>query len=167
MKATIEFNGKVGEITLTKEQQKVFAEVMAEKKSKFELGDNAYYLKYHGGVDYYVYEDDCNDREAVKRNKYFFTVEEAQFQADKELLIAEIDRFIEENGGEFTEEEWRKGIEVRKYFISYRYKEHNIATLDYDYANSARRINEQYYRTAEIADKAIELFGERMKKYLL
>ena len=166
MKAKIEFNGKVGEITLTKEQQKVFAEVIKPKsKYEFKEGQKVYFIRLDGSIANTRYEKVVEDILTAKRNKYSHTEAEAQFQADKELLIAEIDRFIEENGGELTEEEWRNG-DVMKYCLSFDYNERPVAisvSCDVKY----KRACEKYFRSSDIAYKGINLFGERMKKYLL
>lgn len=158
MKAKIIYNGKEAEIEITDEIEKLFG-MNKSKQIGFENGDVYYYLADDGEVDSDKWDGSELDTNRLARRNAFCTQEGAQFKADKDLLIAEMETFAEENNGEI---DWNDLCQDKYYiYIDYCDNELEIGT-----DCSIRDTFQIYFSSEEIAQKAINKFGERIKKYL-
>ena len=129
----------------------------------------------------YFYIDECfdiheskyyNHKVEIKRielgNCYPFTdgnkdkvFEEVKLIAERRKLQSEMEQFARLNNEE--EIDWNDGRQD-KYYLYIDYTENNIRK---GYALSSRHFNTVYFTSKEIAKKALEKFGDRIKKLYL
>lgn len=162
----LKYEGRTVEVPLTEELKVILKDLVKKGKYGFEENQEVFALESSGVIISCNYEaKERLSKAYIARNKYFHTWDEAYIADEKQLLTAEIDHFIEANGGEFTEEEW-KNASLRKWGIEVEYESDQIS-LGWDVNYKFRQPFNPYFRSEEIAEKAIVLFGDRMKKYLL
>lgn len=163
-KLTLE-NGKTIEMELTKEQEKLINQ-SDKKRTGYERvvhGDTYYssdngfseiaFLKKdeYGDIDNTLYDsaDYINDKTLAKN------------LAKADTLMRKLRRFSVENGGSFSREEW-KDYGTDKYCIFYDYDNCDIVTGNNDVY---RNFGQIYFRSEEIAQKAIDTFKEDLLWY--
>lgn len=136
-----------------------------ERHSKSEIwkplnGENYYFIRAEGTVDYYGWNNDTTDERQFKCGNCYRTKEEAEFVLEKRQVEVELQRFSDKNN---------EGIfdifdtEIDKYYIKYDLEEKEIAI---DYRNYAL-CGEVVFSSKVIAEQAINAIGaDRIKKYI-
>ena len=162
-------NGKTIDMELTKEQEELINQ-SDKKRTGYERVKNCdtYYSSNNGDLsecDGNIYtEDDINDY--VDNSRY----DNADYYNDKILaknitradtLMRRLRRFAVENGGSFSRDEWAN-YDVGEYFIYYDYDNWDIVTGSSDVCKDFGQI---YFRSKEIAQKAIDTFKEDLMWY--
>ena len=171
MKATLKLeNGKTIDMELTKEQEELINQ--SDKKrtgyERVEWGDT-YYSSNNGDLsecDGNIYTaDDINDY--VDNSRY----DNADYYNDKILaknitradtLMRRLRRFAVENGGSFSRDEWANDT-INKYEVhfDYEYNALNIVSS----CSTIKYIFDIYFRSKEIAQKAIDTFKDELMWY--
>ena len=170
MKATLTLeNGKTIDMELTKEQEELINQ-SDKKRTGYERVKNCdtYYSSNNGDLsecDGNIYtEDDINDY--IDNSKY----DNADYYNDETLakniaradtLMRKLRRFTVENGGSFSKEEWAND-DILKYYIWYNSCRREI---NINYASYYKILFPVYFRSEEIAQKAIDTFGEDLIWY--
>lgn len=143
--------------------------VTLNKKTGYERVKNCdtYYSSNNGDLsecDGNIYtEDDINDY--VDNSRY----DNAEYYNDKTLakniaradtLMRRLRRFAVENGGSFSREEWAND-DILKYYMVFNYDDNRIEA---DWIQDYKHL-EVYFRSGEIAQKAIDTFKEDLMWY--
>lgn len=148
----------------------VFRELMSGKckiekiphkpKSVWDLknGDN-YYYTYSGGCTITTYYNNHDtDKKRIKFGNAFLTEKEALFEVERRKCEAILLKYGTRNMMSLG------NIEVGKYYIYY---DHDINTLVIQFRNRLNYQGTIYFKSGELAQKAIEEVGEdRLKKYV-
>jgi hypothetical protein len=154
-------------VIFTSGEKKDFIEIVAEyekpksnvlfalNKNEIQGGQPYWYI----GSDNSLYEDSWGntsiDIARFNLNNVFLTKENAQKQADRNQLLADIERFAAENNGEI---DWSE-VNKTKYFISYD----NLDNKWVGDSNSKYKIQgTTYFSSATIAAQALEKFKDRL-----
>ena len=160
-KAKIIYNGKEAEILLTDELLELFKK--KEKKKRFipKLGEIYFCIDFDGAVDSCQFDNDDYDKGVISLGNCYRTEAEAIFAIERQKLLIELQDFADENNNEID-----FGKPTEKYRIvfscAFGITYHRLYT-DKVYQLKNMDI---YFSSKEIAEKAIEKFGERMKKYI-
>ena len=146
---------------LEKEVPAEILKMLGLEKKRFEDGERYYFINDFGMIDYAIWKNDNVDNYRLKHNNAFHTEKEAEFELEKQEVLAELREFAEENNTE--EIDW-KIFSQQKWFILYEFGNEIIG---YSYTISWKRINEIYFTSEQLAQQAIAKVGEeRLKKYL-
>ena len=168
-KLTLE-NGKTIDMELTKEQEELINQ--SDKKrtgyEKVTYGDT-YYSSDNGGlsnddtnISMNDYVGDYIDNSKYENADYYNDETLAKNIARADTLMRKLRRFAVENGGSFTKKEWEDD-DISKCEIFYNY---DIKRLDInEMIDNCRYIFEIYFRSREIAQKAIDTFKEDLLWY--
>lgn len=105
---------------------------------------------------------DSNDRTTFEHGLYFNTEQEAEQYLKKRKLLFKIHQWAkEQNGG--WEPDWEEE-EGKKWYVYYNHVEESLkVTWGY---NSTNFIKLPYFKTEEIAQECIEIFGDEIKEVL-
>lgn len=170
MKAILKLeNGKTIDMELTKEQEELINQ-NDKKRTGYEkvtYGDT-YYSSDNGGLSNDDTNISMNDyvRDYIDNSKY----ENADYYNDKTLaknlakadtLMRKLRRFSVENGGSFSREEWAND-DILKYYMVFNYDDNRIET---DWIHDYKHLGQVYFRSGEIAQKAIDTFKEDLIWY--
>ena len=168
-KLTLE-NGKTIDMELTKEQEELINQ-NDKKRTGYEkvtYGDT-YYSSDNGGlsnddtnISMNDYVGDYIDNSKYENADYYNDETLAKNLAKADTLMRKLRRFAVENGGSFSKEEW-KDYTVSKYEIYFNYSNDNI--LHINEINFNKFIFGIYFRSEEIAQKAIDTFKEDLLWY--
>jgi hypothetical protein len=168
MKAKIIYNGREFPIEIPDEMKKLFDN--NAPKANFKYGEVYYYLADDGEVDSDRWGCSELDINRLVRRNAFRTEKEAQFKAEKDLLIAEIETFAEEENDKIDWSDFYQGkyyiysdFYQGKYYIYLDYSDNQLSIRDVELNRDTFQI---YFSSKEIAQKAIDKFGDRIKKYL-
>ena len=167
-KLTLE-NGKTIDMELTNEQEELINQ-SDKKRTGYERVKNCdtYYSSNNGDLsecDGNIYtEDDINDY--IDNSKY----DNADYYNDETLakniaradtLMRKLRRFSVENGGSFSREEWAND-DILKYYMVFNYDDNRIEA---DWIQDYKHLGQVYFRSGEIAQKAINTFKEDLMWY--
>ena len=135
-------------------------EILENKGKPIERFQKYYLLTTFGGVTKQVYDDVNLHINNVGQGNAFHTEQEAELEANRRNLLHRFKEFRDKcNGG------WEadfKNFSERKYFVVYGGGSENIFITcknEYDYFNLFG-----YFKNESDARKAIELFGDEIKK---
>lgn len=115
------------------------------------LEDN-YYIETYGNID----SSDLLDEEQINCLNAFKTKEKAEEIAFKQLLFRKLQKFSDENGGNEI------GRSENKYYIWFDTEQDYLDVSSYD---DTKDFGGVYFKSGEIAEKAIELFKDDLVKY--
>lgn len=173
MKATLTLeNGKTIEMELTEEQSKLINQ-HTKKRTGYERAKyyNAYYSSDNSGFinNNIIVNEDVDVKDWVANSRY----ESADYYNDETLaknitradaLMRKLRRFAVENGGSFSKEEWEwKDDYIEMYKITYNYLNKTFNVM-HSYAGNKHAFS-VYFRSEEIAKKAIDTFKEDLLWY--
>ena len=167
-KLTLE-NGKTIDMELTREQEELINQ--SDKKrtgyEKVTYGDT-YYSSDNGGlsnddtnISMNDYMGDYIDNSKYDNADYYNDETLAKNIARADTLMRKLRRFAVENGGSFSKEEW-ENYGIGKYCIYYDYDDCNITISNCD---TYKDFGQIYFRSEEIARKAINTFGKELLWY--
>lgn len=146
---------------LEKEVPAEILKMLGLKKKGFEEGENYYYIGTGGHINWAKWGNSDFDNYRLKHNNAFHTEKEAEFEFEKQEVLAELRQFAEENNTE--EIDW-ENIDKSKYYITYDYE---CKILRYPCSVSWKNTNEIYFTSQKLAQQAVAKVGEeRLKKYL-
>ena len=135
----------------------IWAENM--KKDRPSKGDVYYRMYGNGDIDICRWNDDKVDNDYWDLGFGFFTKEEAEFKREKIKIEEELKRFAKKHNN--REIDWTD-FEQTKYCIVWDHCSKKF--LKYFYATE--KMNNVYFTSAELCEKAIKEIGEdRIKKY--
>ena len=166
-KLTLE-NGKTIDMELTKEQEELISQ--SGKKTGYEkvifgdtyyASDNTGLTKDNTNIATEQYIGDYFDNARYDNADYYNDETLAKNIARADTLMRKLRRFAVENGGSFSKEEW-KDDDISKYYIEFDYYNNE---LDIDDMVSYRYFGQIYFRSEEIAQKAIDTFKEDLLWY--
>nr|DAD66863.1 MAG TPA: hypothetical protein [Siphoviridae sp. ctFNZ2] len=135
----------------------------SKNKCPFKYGDVYFVIDYDGKIRGFRWENMPPDYDAFIFKNAFKYEENAQFEREKRLLLIEFHNFRDEVNGDW-EPNWFNGREV-KYFISYNPKiksfliEETVGATDFTSLG--------YFKKEEDCLKAIDMFGEEIKRLLV
>ena len=130
-------------------------------KSVYDLknGDVYYFLTSYGYVMKTVWVNTDADNEKLSIGNAFLTEKDAEFEAERLKVIAELKKYAKE----FSDEDWARNNRVQKYYIYYNWSTGNLFA-NYNYEVSYG--NQLLFESGEKAKEAIAAVGEdRIKKY--
>lgn len=105
--------------------------------------------------------DNC-DTKAFKHGLYFKTEEEAEQRLKERKLLFKLHQWAKEKNGDWKTD-WKED-EEKKWYVYYNHVEENLkVTWGY---NSTNFIKLPYFKTEEIAQACIDLFGDEIKEVL-
>ena len=144
---------------LEKEVPAEILKMLGLKKKGFEIGERYYYIDDCGRIDSACWNYHIYDLYRLKHGNVFHA-EEAEFEFEKQEVLAELQEFAEENNGEI---DWENCGQIKWYLIcNYIYKSIEIFS-----SNSWKHLNDIYFTSQELAKQAVAKVGEeRIKKYL-
>ena len=128
-----------------------------EKSSRWKPNhrDIYYYLNHNSKISDATYYNDAFDAGVMAIGNYFSTKEEAEFEAERLKVLAEMKEFEESPDREWDGENEHFCI----YWSFYR----NCIGIDY---KTESKHNEIYFESKEIAEKCMSKVGaDRIKKY--
>ncbi len=111
-----------------------------------------YFIDIEGEVRRVQWFKDQFDEQRYNFGNCFRTEEEAELHRDRLQLYTDMKRFAEQNNGEFED--------GKRWYI---YLDNVENSIEVDCYYSFVVPFDVYFSSQEIADKAVELFGERMK----
>ena len=124
----------------------------------FKEGDEYWGLNSDGSVSRLVWDKDCIDQSVLMLGNAFKTSKEAILEADRRVLLHRFKMFRDKCNGDWKNNFYR---EQRHHYIDFCNSEDELFT------------NSTYYKTFELfgyfknesdCDKAIELFGDEIKR---
>ena len=147
---------------LNKEMEKL-RKIIEEPDSKIwrpEFDEEFYFISDKGTISDDTWYDTDADKSKFALNNVFKTIEEAEFEFEKQLVEAELRICALENNDEV---DWNdEGSD--KYYIEYNYK---TDTMEYDCYSSYQAQGAIHFTSEEIIERAIDQIGEdRIKKYI-
>ncbi|MCK9577612.1 MAG: hypothetical protein M0R51_17030 [Clostridia bacterium] len=144
---------------LEKEVPAEILKMLGLKKKGFEYGERYCFIDTIGNIRCENWDNYEIDIYRLKHNNAFHTEEEAEFEFEKQEVLAELRQFAEENNGEIEWKNDRQGRWYIKFFLG-----SGGICFDFD---SYKRTNEIYFTSEELAQQAVAKVGEeRLKKYL-
>lgn len=134
-------------------------EMLESIENPFERFQKYYLLTSFGGVTKQVYDDVNLHINNVGQGNAFHTEQEAEFEAERRNLLHRFKMFRDKCNGD-----WKADFEdfSRKYFVIFSGDSKNILVTsrnEYDYFNVFG-----YFKNESDALKAIELFGDEIRK---
>lgn len=169
MKATLKLeNGKTIEMELTKEQSELINQ--SDKRTGYEkviLGDTYYssdntgLTKDNTNIVAKQYIGDYFDSARYDNADYYNDEILAKNIARADTLMRKLRRFAVENGGSFSKKEL-EDYKIGKYYVWYDYDDCNMIV---SYCDAGRDFGQVYFRSEEIAQKAIDTFKEDLLWY--
>lgn len=160
-KVKIIYKGKEAEIELTEDMLEMFKDKKSYKRFVPKVGEEYWWMGagfYGIYVAKYVYKD-CNiDNGNIALGNCYKTEADALFEVEKRKLLVELQDFADENNDEI---DW-DDEDSEKYFIYYDCKDKQ---LDVGCVWATKEPN-IYFSSENLANKAIEKFGDRIKKYI-
>ena len=144
---------------LEKEVPAEILKMLGLKKKGFEDGERYCFVSGNGNIFWSWWENNDFDTYQLKHNNAFHTEKEAEFEFEKQEVLAELRQFAEENNGEIEWKNDRQGRWYIKFFLG-----SGEICFDFD---SYKRTNDIYFTSEELAKQAVSKIGEdRIKKYL-
>ena len=146
---------------LDKEVPAEILKMLGLKKKGFEDGERYCFIDTIGNIRCENWDNYEIDIYRLKHNNAFHTEEEAEFEFEKQEVLAELRGFAEEHNEQ--EIDW-ENVEQTKWYIFYNYIYKKIGYSD---NTVCEHINEIYFTSEELAKQAVAKVGEeRLKKYL-
>lgn len=153
----------------TKELQKKL-EIERQKKEidypfhyPFNYRETCYLLSNNSVIVEDWWSSSGNDRNCYKQGNFFKTKEEAQRERDKRELLMRFRQFRDKCNGDWKPD-WKHSV---KYFIEFYYGdgEEGLRSEWYLCSNDFNLFG--YFKNKEDCDRAIELFGDEIKRLYL
>lgn len=159
-----EFNDKVEDL-----RQELLAKIEKEEKKLFEVelpedGEKLYFIRdLYGTVSSKIFNiNTMSDIKRFENGLYFETEEEAEQHLKERKLLFKLQQWAKEKN-EGWEPDWEED-EEKKWYVYYNHVEKSLkVTWGY---NSTNFIKLPYFKTEEIAQACIDLFGEEIKEVL-
>jgi len=158
MKATITANGKSVDIELTDEQAKTLG-IEEKKKTGWERvqpGNQYYFIAYDCSLKLDFENSDTTDEESYKSGNYFSDFHLGEKMAKRVSLMLRMQRWADEHNDKI---DWTN-MEQQKYHIYYDEEIHDFVIGEHTYVNTY----EIWFSSEELAEKALEIFGEEIKE---
>ena len=112
--------------------------------------------------DIYFFDNDNFSKNVFEHGLYFKTKEEAEQSLKERKLLFKLKQWVKEKNDGW-EPDWEKD-EGKKWYVYYNHVEESLkVTWGY---NSTNFIKLPYFKTEEIAQACINLFGEEIKEVL-
>ena len=145
---------------LEKEVPAEILKMLGLEKKRFEYGERYCFVSGNGNIFWTWWENNDFDTYQLKHNNAFHTEKEAEFEIEKQEVLAELRQFAEENNGEI---EWKNKEQLKWYIFYYLLNEE----IGYGNNTVCENANVIYFTSEELAEQAVAKVGEeRLKKYL-
>lgn len=135
-------------------------EKQKEVKCPFEFGDIYFLLSDNGIVVDSVWEDYMFDNDALSQGNAFEIEEEAEKESNRRNLLTRFRQFRDKCNGDWTPD--FKDNNSQKNYISFNHND-NMMKI-YSYSNLEEFNLFGYFKNGSDAKRAIELFGEEIKR---
>ena len=163
----LEYKNKMD--ALMEEYKAKVKEIADEEEPFIEKGQEYFNINRYFEIEKFNYSDDGFDRGLLESGNMFPFTEETEDKVRKEVeliakrrkLQSEMEMFARLN--DKGEIDWNDGRQD-EYYLYIDYTENNIRK---GYALSSRHFNTVYFTSEETAKKALEKFGDRIKKLYL
>ena len=164
----LEYKNKMD--ALMEEYKAKVKEVTKKEEPFVKVGRGYFTINTEFDLDDYCYTESSFDRELLESGNMFpYTKEtedkvrkEVELIAERRKLQSEMEMFARLNND--CEIDW-DNIDQQKWYLYIRHYNNEI-TLDYTYY-CRRELNTTYFTSKEIAQKALEKFGDRIKELYL
>ena len=136
------------------------------EKQKFEIVhsleiDDIYYaIDIDGNIFYNCWDNDIFDKKRSRVGNVFYTRQEAEKERDRRLLLTRFRQFRDKCNGDLKPD--FKDDNSRKYYIAFHHDD-NTMTI-YSYLSIEEFNLFGYFRKESDAERAIELFGNEIKR---
>lgn len=146
-----------------------FISKLEDDKKEFELSypkheETLYYISNASAdiCDIYFFDNDNFSKTVFEHGLYFKTKEEAEQHLKERKLLFKLHQWAKEKNGDWKTD-WKED-EEKKWYVYYNHVEENLkVTWGY---NSTNFIKLPYFKTEEIAQACIDLFGDEIKEVL-
>ena len=146
-----------------------FISKLEDDKKEFELTypeheETLYYISNASAdiCDIYFFDNDNFSKTVFEHGLYFKTKEEAEQHLKERKLLFKLHQWAKEKNGDWKTD-WKED-EEKKWYVYYNHVEENLkVTWGY---NSTNFIKLPYFKTEEIAQACIDLFGDEIKEVL-
>lgn len=125
----------------------------------FKEGDEYWGLNSDGSISKLSWDKDCIDKSVLMLGNAFKTSKEAILEADRRVLLHRFKMFRDKcNDG------WKADLRKleRKYFVIFNEDSQNLITTNVHFYNHFNIFG--YFKNESDAQKAIELFGDEIKR---
>lgn len=126
----------------------------------FKEGDEYWGLNSDGSISRLVWDKDCIDKSVLMLGNAFKTSKEAILEADRRVLLHRFKMFRDKCNGDW-QYDWRDGI---KWLIAYDVTDGLTASCTVGLNEFS---NFGYFKHKSYAEKAIDLFGDEIKRLYL
>ena len=141
-------------------QKELEIEKQKEVKCPFKYGDEYFLLPSDGMVSESIWGDYKFDNRALSQGNIFKTKEEAELEHDKRDLLTRFRQFRDQCNGD-----WKPEIYNTKYYIYFNSTDNKIKS-SWNHLNNGFHLF-GYFQKEEDCDRAIELFGDEIKRLYL
>lgn len=144
-------------------QKELEIEKQKEVKCPFKYGDEYFLLPSDGMVSESIWGDYKFDNRALSQGNIFKTKEEAELEHDKRDLLTRFRQFRDQCNGD-----WKPNFKIfmaNKYNIGVDFFSGGLEALDS--GNICELCLFGYFKSKEDCDRAIELFGDEIKRLYL
>lgn len=147
---------------LEKEIQVLQKKLEVEKKKQefdypFECGEKYWYVASVGDVRNNQWTNHNVDRMYYEQGNVFKTQEEAERERDKRTLLTRFRQFLDKCNGD-----WKPESEKAKYYIFLQYENLRLCVSSSMFFDAFNMFG--YFKNCDDADRALELFGDEIKR---
>ena len=132
-------------------------EEQKEVKCPFKYGDKYFLLPSDGMVSESIWGDYKFDNRALLQGNIFKTKEEAELEHDKRDLLTRFRQFRDQCNGD-----WKPELDKVKHYICLKCETFRLSVTSSIYWASFNMFG--YFKNKEDAERAIELFGDEIKR---
>ena len=123
----------------------------------FEKGDDYYFVGRDGYISDWVWNGVEFEKQYYKLGNVFKTKEEAEKERDKRILLTRFKQFRDKCNGD-----WKPESEKAKYYILLQYANLSLCVYSNMFFDAFNMFG--YFKNCDDAERAIELFGDEIKR---
>lgn len=138
-------------------QKELELEKQKEVKCPFKYGDEYFLLPSDGMVSESIWGDYKFDNRSLSQGNIFKTKEEAEREHDKRELLTRFRQFRDKCNGD-----WKPEPEKAKYYIFLQYENLRLCVFSSMFFDDFSMFG--YFKNCDDAERAIELFGDEIKR---
>ena len=134
----------------------------AEKEFEYPFEENEPYwaVKDNGYVQRFKWDNECYDQPRYEQGHIFKTQQEAERERDKRTLLTRFRQFRDKCNGD-----WIPESEKAKYYIFLQYANLRLCVFSSMFFDAFSMFG--YFKNFDDAERAIELFGDEIKRLFM
>lgn len=145
---------------LMKEIETLKQEKIEEFEYPFEEDEPYWAVKDEGYVQWLKWDNECYDKPRYEQGHIFKTEQEAIRERDKRALLTRFRQFRDK-----CNRDWKPTINEKKYYIFFNFEEHKFKVDWFRQIGIFESLG--VFKNKEDCDRAIELFGDEIKRLYL